>query len=186
MVNITRSRHNCCYQDQENGESHITHHLEGMLMFHIKPPIVVSTHFKHNLSLPGTTSIIPGIQLHVPPDPKCRSLLYVANLVLPNMDDIMFYRTPNSKGAILPWSSRCQNKQWKYTRMTRMMWQAASKILRSGRRSRCFWYAYTSSVSLFVYAHPCTTFPNILAPGAPIKGCGETREYNTVAHGIGF
>lgn len=207
VVYNSRLRHNCCWQNQENGESYYpsrsitlkvcwcsisNHHLQ----------IVVSTHFKHNLSLPGT-SIIPGIQLHVPPDPKCRSLLYVANLVLPNMDGwhYRFTALPMAMDKFfldhhLLDNAPRQNKQWRKVyeddtqdacgaighawygkaQQARFL-EAADDLVASDMHIR----PLLSLFSLFVYAHPCTTFQTFW-PLVPQSRDAEKQD----AHGIGF
>lgn len=77
-------------------------HLEGMLMFHIKPPPTNRCWYAFQTR--------PSMSWHVdhPWDTIARTIrskmqeLVIANLVLPNMDDITFYRTPNGNGGIFP------------------------------------------------------------------------------------
>lgn len=77
-------------------------HLEGMLMFHIKPPPTNRRWYAFQTR--------PSMSWHVdhPWDTIARTIrskmqeLVIANLVLPNMDDITFYRTPNGNGGIFP------------------------------------------------------------------------------------
>ena len=77
-------------------------HLEGMLMFHIKPPPTNRCWYAFQTQ--------PTMAWHVdhPWDTIARTIrskmqeLVIANLVLPNMDDITFYRTTNGNGGIFP------------------------------------------------------------------------------------